>query len=140
MSGLKPKAIIFGVAVDILGSLAIAIVAFVATAAAGQSLTEPLNIQDRFGTIGLALMFLAGLAQTGLGGFAAAQMAKVHYVRHGAAVGVVSLIFGLLINFGLGSTPEDALPLWYDVGSYVLVIPVAALGGYLASDQDEQSR
>ena len=129
MTGLKWKAIVFGVAVDMLGSLVIGFVAYAATAA-GQPLTEPVSMQERFGTIGLALLMVVGLAQTGLGGFAAAQMARAQFVRHGAAVGVVSLIFGLLLK--LSSGPDDALPLWYDIASYLCVIPAAAFGGQLA--------
>jgi hypothetical protein len=87
MPELKPKAVLFGAAVDILGSIVISVVAFAATAG-GRPLTEEVTMQERFGTFGLALMIVAGLAQTGLGGFAAAQMARVNYVLHGVAVGV----------------------------------------------------
>jgi hypothetical protein len=133
MPELKPKAVLFGVAVDILGSFVIGIVAFVATAA-GRPLTEEVTMQERFGTFGLALMVVAGLAQTGLGGFAAAQMARVQHVLHGVAVGFVSLFFGILITVLSG--PGDPLPLWYEVATYVGVIPAAAAGGYIAANRN----
>jgi hypothetical protein len=128
MKGLKLAAVAVGVAVDILGSLVIGLVAFVATAD-GQSLTEPVDMLDRFGTFGLVLMLAVGTAQTGLGGFVAGRIAKVNYVRHGLAVGVCTLVFGMLSALG----PDSGLPMWYVVSGFVATLPVSALGGYLAS-------
>ena len=135
MTGLKLAAVAVGVAVDILGSVVIGIVAFVATAD-GQSLTEPIDMLGRFGTFGLALMLATGLAQTGVGAFVAARIAKVHYVRHGVAVGVVSLALAILSGFG----PDQGMPAWYDAGSYLGLLPASALGGYLASGLHRSDR
>jgi hypothetical protein len=125
--GLKLWAITVGIAVDICGSIIIGIVAFIATAD-GESLAGPLDMQERFGTFGLALMLVVGIAQTGLGAFVAGRMARVHYVRHGLAVGLFGLVFGVLSGMG----GNDGMPEWYDPISYVAVLPVSALGGYLA--------
>jgi len=128
MMGLKLAPIAVGVAVDVLGSLVIGIVAFISTAD-GQLVPEPVNMLERFGTFGLALMLAVGLAQTGLGAFVAGRLAKIHYVRHGLAVGVVGLLLAILSGFG----PDQGMPAWYEPISYLGVLPVSALGGYLAS-------
>ena len=128
MGGLKLWALAVGIAVDICGSIIIGIVAFIATSD-GEEIVATIDMQQRFGTFGLALLLVVGLAQTGLGAFVAGRMARAHYVRHGLAVGVFGLVFGVLSGMG----GNDGMPEWYNPISYAAVLPVSALGGYLAS-------
>ena len=127
--GLKLWAVAVGIAVDIIGSIIIGIVGFIATAD-GEPITAPLDMEQRFGTFGLGLMLVVGLVQTGIGGFVAARLAKTNYIRHGLAVGIFGLAFGLLSE--MGGEPSG-MPDWYAPISYAAVLPVSALGGYLAS-------
>ncbi len=72
------------------------------------------------------LMVIVGLCWTGVGGFVAAKVAKQREIVHAAAVGVASCVTGLLLEHG-------TLPLWWWVMGYGFVLPVSALGGYVAA-------
>ena len=65
-----------------------------------------------------------------LGGFVAGRLAKALEIKHGAAVGVGSMIVSTLEQaLAENSTP---LPEWFVLISYLAAIPAGALGGYLA--------
>jgi len=72
---------------------------------------------------------ILGLLLTAVGGFVAARIARTRHVQHGMAVGVGCLVIWLPLQL-IGS--GDSLPLWYDVVSFVGVVPVGALGGFAA--------
>lgn len=73
---------------------------------------------------------LIGTLATCLGGYVAARRAGCHRVRHGAFVGLVGVLLGLLAFAPTASVARP--PLWYDLLSFLLLIPAGALGGRLA--------
>jgi len=131
MSGLKLWPIVVGVLIDIGGSLGAGIV-YVGAVAAVQ-LARGVAIDEGTLTLDLpelVVTSLVGLLFTATGGFVAAQMAKARYVQYGIAVGAGSICVALLGELAVGS---DDTPAWFNVLSYLTVIPAGALGGYLAS-------
>jgi hypothetical protein len=65
-----------------------------------------------------------------LGGFVAARVAKQAPLAHGVALGVVAMLIGALV----GEDPfTAAMPAWYRIACWVLVIPSAVLGAKLAA-------
>jgi putative membrane protein (TIGR04086 family) len=79
---------------------------------------------------GLAVMLIIGCLGTALGGFIAARRAGTLETKHGAFVGLGSLLVSL-IQQALQETSLQ-LPEWFNFISIVAVIPAGALGGYVA--------
>ena len=79
---------------------------------------------------GLAAMLIIGSLGTALGGFNAARRAGALETKHGAFVGLGSLI----VSFVQQAMQEQSLqlPEWFNFVSVVAVIPAGALGGYVA--------
>jgi putative membrane protein (TIGR04086 family) len=79
---------------------------------------------------GLLNLAIIGALCTALGGYIGGRMARSEKIKHGALVGLASLIAGMLITamFGEGNPVPD----WYQALIYILPIPVGALGGYFA--------
>ena len=78
----------------------------------------------------LAASLVIGTLATGLGGYAAARLAGCHRARHGAFVGLVGVMLGLLAY--APATAVERPPLWFDLLGFLLLIPAGALGGALA--------
>ena len=78
---------------------------------------------------------LVGLLCVSFGAFVAARRAGHSELRHGALVGVGSVVLGLLME-SLQTPPEVSAeiwsPTWLRVLGYALVIPFGLLGGALA--------
>ena len=79
---------------------------------------------------GLMIGFVIGALGTALGGFVAARKAGKFEIKHGAFVGLGSLI----VSFIELSMQEEVTPVpeWFRFMSVVAVIPAGALGGYFA--------
>jgi len=79
---------------------------------------------------GLMVGFVIGALATALGGFVAARKAGKFEIKHGAFVGLGSLI----VSFIELSMQEEVTPLpeWFRFLSVIVVIPAGALGGYFA--------
>jgi putative membrane protein (TIGR04086 family) len=79
---------------------------------------------------GLTVMLVIGCLGTAFGGFIAARRAATLEIKHGAFVGLGSLI----ISFVQHAMQEHSLqlPEWFNFVSIVAVIPAGALGGYAA--------
>jgi hypothetical protein len=76
-----------------------------------------------------AATLVVGCVGTMLGGFVAARVAKQAPLAHGVALGVVVLLIGSLV----GEDPfTAAMPAWYRIACWALVIPCAVLGAKLA--------
>jgi putative membrane protein (TIGR04086 family) len=78
----------------------------------------------------LLIAFIIGSLGTVLGGFVAGRKAGAFEAKHGAFVGLGSLIVSfieLLMQDGPPSGPE-----WFRMISVLAIIPAGALGGYLA--------
>jgi putative membrane protein (TIGR04086 family) len=79
---------------------------------------------------GLIIGFVIGVLGTALGGFVAAHKAGKLEVKHGALVGLCSLI----LSFIEQSLQEESasLPEWFRFLSIAAIIPAGALGGFVA--------
>jgi len=131
---LRKLAILAGFATDIAGTMisswAVLIVAvMIATIQSnGANSTNPMS-EWAADPVYLLTMMVIGIAWSGAGGFVAAKIAGRDHVRHAALTGVASTVLGLLFaelrDAGAGIT-------WYDVFAFLITIPSAAAGGYLA--------
>ena len=79
---------------------------------------------------GLMIGFVIGVLGTALGGFVAALKAGKLGIKHGALVGLCSLI----LSFIEQSLQEESasLPEWFRFLSIAAIIPAGALGGFVA--------
>ena len=78
----------------------------------------------------LAGSLVIGILATTLGGYAAGRMAHGHRRQHGAFVGLVGVLLGLLAY--APAAAGERPPLWFDLLGFLLMIPAGALGGALA--------
>jgi hypothetical protein len=137
-AGLRPRAILIGLVVDILASLAVMMGLIVVLAAdRGLGLEEDVS-EEAVAELAsspefLLWSFVLGVLCTALGGYVGARHAGCHYTRHGAFVGVASLLLGLLVYAATDTGPTA--PLWYDLVAFLIVVPAGAAGGWLASRQ-----
>lgn len=126
MKDVSIKAVILGF-LAYVGASAIVIVVLVAAAffMYPESLADEQQIDALFAATGVLVFGLVvGLLCTMLGGFVAGSIAKkAHYLNSGL-VGGLSML--------LGAAFVGQSPLWYDVVTFVTIIPAAMLGGHLA--------
>jgi putative membrane protein (TIGR04086 family) len=97
-----------------------------------KALNEMLSSQE-----GLIALIVIGAFCTGLGGYLAARLAKAEEVKHGALVGAVALIVGVLQTAMAGEA--SPVPQFYQFLGYALAIPAGALGGSLAQGRSSSS-
>ena len=122
---LRFKAILWGVLVDTIGTLTVAMALFLALASSGLPQAE---ITSRMrGFSGLMLMLILGLGFTLIGGYVAGRTAGRFEILHGAVVAGIGLVLGLFFR-------EPGLPLWYEVVSFAAMIPLGMAGGYIARE------
>ena len=142
--GLRPRAILLGVIVDILATLLAGLV-LVSVFAARQGLGADGEVSDEaLDSLTSSPEFLlanlvAGLACTSLGGFVGARRAGSSFARHGGWIGVGSALVALLLSVAAGPDPSPP-PLWLELGGYLLVIPAGVLGGLLAAARAARER
>jgi len=79
---------------------------------------------------GLIIGFVIGGLGTALGGFVAARRAGTIEIKHGAFVGLGSLMLSALEQ-AMQEEPV-VLPEWFTFLSVLSIIPAGALGGYVA--------
>lgn len=131
MEGVKVKAVLAGVATDILGSTLVGIVeavilVAVAVRAGDASGAHLLRLKSTFaaefsGLVGTTFC-------TGLGGYVSVRVSRLNNLRNALMVGMISLILGcLLALYGHGLVPG-----WKIVCGAILTVPAAVAGGYLA--------
>jgi hypothetical protein len=72
-----------------------------------------------------------GFGGTVLGGYVAGRVARQSEILHGGIVGALGILMGLLF--------KAALPLWFNVVSFVGVLPFGMAGGYIARWQRERA-
>jgi putative membrane protein (TIGR04086 family) len=132
-TGIRFRPIISGVVLDTLVTIALVSAYYygiVAKAmpsegeAAEEAFAEYWNSVD-----GLLMSLFLGSLGTMIGGFYAAYKAGALEMKHGALVGIGSILLGLLLQVG-GS--ERQAPEWFLALSLVAAIPAGALGGFLA--------
>jgi hypothetical protein len=131
VEGVKVKAVLAGVATDILGSTLVGIVeavilVVVATHGGDASAAHVLQLKSTFaaefsGLIGTTFC-------TGLGGYVSVRVSRLNNLRNALMVGIISLVLGCLVAlYGHGMVPG-----WKIVAGAILTIPAAVAGGYFA--------
>jgi hypothetical protein len=133
-SGLKIPPILAGVVVDTLATYVAMyawIVIFVSRQLSGQGeVTEEAIRNFLASPEGLQIGMAIGTLCTVLGGYVAGRRAGVLRIKHGAFVGVGSLVVAALEQAIAGG--GVSAPQWYLVVSAVAPVPAGALGGYIA--------
>lgn len=130
MERVNFKAFLFGVAADIGGTFAASLIIF--PLFAGGLFSQDMSAEDveaavqTLGQDGAFLLtsLVVGLAFTALGGYVAGRVAKQDIYLNAGLVGVLGVLTGLV--FGTGG------PIWFSAAGFLLVIPAALYGGYLA--------
>jgi putative membrane protein (TIGR04086 family) len=133
-TGVQIRAVIVGVVVDYVAThlaMAAYIFGYLAKELAKQGeFTDEVLQEYMLTTEGLLAALIIGCLCTALGGFIAARRAGVLEIKHGAFVGLGSLI----VSFIQQAIQEQSIPLpeWFNFISIVAVIPAGAVGGMLA--------
>jgi len=128
-TGIQWRPIVAGVVIDTIATIVLVTAyysLFVAHELGGaeDAFAEYWNSSE-----GLLTSLLLGSLGTMIGGFYAAYKAKTLEMKHGALVGIGSIIIGLVFQ-AMGS--EREVPEWFLALSMVAAIPAGALGGFCA--------
>lgn len=133
-TGIQFRPIIGGVVVDTIATIALTTLYysfFVAKDLAVQGgATEDAFAQYWSSSDGLIASLLLGSLGTVIGGFFAAYKAGKLEMKHGALVGIGSILLGLVLQ-AAGSN-DTAAPEWFMALSFAAAIPAGALGGFFA--------
>jgi putative membrane protein (TIGR04086 family) len=133
-TGVQIRPVIIGVVVDYVGTYVIMYAYFFFYLANELSKRGELSneaITDYMMTTeGLLIGFAIGTLGTVIGGFVAARKAGNFEIKHGAFVGLGSLIVSFIEE--LLRQEYMPLPEWFRFLSVVAIIPAGALGGYVA--------
>jgi len=137
-TGVKLRPVIAGVIVDYVATYVLGMVYLIVfyqkefskggrtfEEAVEKALDQMLSSPESFLALGII-----GAVGTALGGYVAGRLAQAHEVKHGALVGLVSLILGVLQTSVTGQ--PIPLPYWYELLAYIIAVPAGALGGYFA--------
>jgi hypothetical protein len=131
VKGIRIKAILAGVAIDILGSILVGVVEvviiFVIASRAGDTSRQQL-LELKSGFPGELSGLLGTTFSTGLGGYASARMSELDNLHNPFIVGVISLLLGIAVSF----SENDLVPKWKMVLGLVFTLPAALAGGYAA--------
>jgi len=143
-TGVKIRPIIIGAVVDYVATYALIMLYLIvfylkdslekglSEEAIERALEQALSSQE-----GLLALIVIGAFCTALGGYFAGRLAKAEEVKHGALVGAVSLIVGVLQSGMAGE--GSPVPYWHELLGYVLAIPAGALGGSFAQGRAKPS-
>lgn len=124
MSTLVPRAILAGVAVDVLGSiLAGSIVLALFAAATGASDVNALIASTEW----LAASLVVGLAFSAVGGFVAAHLAPGAELNNAFVAGVLVTVLSAMLT----AITEPVPPFWFTLVGVLATTPAATLGGWL---------
>jgi len=132
-TGIQIRPIILGVVVDTIATLALTTLYYtfyVAKDLADKSgATEDAFAAYWSSSEGLVASLLLGSLGTLIGGFYAAYKAGRLHMKHGALVGIGSIILGFVLHSG---SSASNLPEWFTALSFAAAIPAGALGGFFA--------
>lgn len=133
-TGIKFRPIIAGIVVDTIATIVLvtayyALVVAKELPAPGGTQSDDAFAQYWSSSEGLMASLLLGSLGTLIGGFYAAYKAGTLEMKHGAMVGVGSIVLGLLLQSG---SAERQVPDWFMAVSFAAAIPAGALGGFLA--------
>jgi hypothetical protein len=133
-SGVQIRPVILGVIVDYIATYAAMYAYFfvyLANKLAEQGELSQEAIADyMMSREGLMIGFIIGALGTAFGGFIAAQKAGKFHIKHGAFVGLGSLIVSFVEEMLRGESMP--MPEWFRALSILSIIPAGALGGYVA--------
>jgi len=133
-AGIQFRPIIGGVVVDTIATIALTTLYysfFVAKDLAAQGgATEDAFAQYWISSDGLIASLLLGSLGTVIGGFFAAYKAGKLEMKHGALVGIGSILLGLVLQ--AGGLDDTAVPEWFMALSFAAAIPAGAIGGFFA--------
>jgi putative membrane protein (TIGR04086 family) len=133
-TGVQIRPVIIGVVVDYIATqlvLAAFVFGYLAKGLSQEGeLTDEAIAKYLETPEGLTALLVIGCLGTALGGFIAARRAGALETKHGAFVGLGSLIVAF-IQQAVQEEPMQ-LPEWFSFISIVAVIPAGALGGYIA--------
>ena len=126
MTGIRWRAIIFGLSADFLATISAGLI--LSTAAClillfrGRPLSEirELHFEPPF----LAVLLVSMVGATFLGGYIAARTAGAAHLPHGIVMGLLSLLVGKLLT-------TATYPVWFDSLATWLALPAAVAGALL---------
>ena len=127
-------AVLAGVGIDFIGTNVVGLVAMFSL---GTSLVplDPTSVEFGEELVRHPLyywpMVVVGVSFLLAAGYAAGRWASHRPVFFAGVAGVSSLLLAALFMMGSG-LPETAAPRWFDLGLFVLHVPIACLGGWLA--------
>lgn len=132
-TGIQLRPVIAGVVIDTIATIVLVTAyysLFVAKELAAQGgVAEEAFAEYWNSSEGLVTSLLLGSLGTMIGGFYAAYKAGTLEMKHGALVGIGSIILALVFQ-AMGS--ERELPEWFMALSLVAAIPAGAVGGFCA--------
>jgi len=131
-TGIQFRPIITGAVVDFIATFALVTlyyVFYVAPGAGAAGAFEEAAAKFWASTDGLIASLLLGSIGTLIGGFYAAYKAGTLEMKHGALVGVCSIILGIFLT---PSGSENPTPEWFMALSFAAAIPAGAIGGFFA--------
>ena len=131
-TGMRFRPIIMGAVIDFIASIALNAFYYgfyVAPKSGAAAAFEEEAAKYWLTSEGLVAGLLLGSLGTMIGGFYAAYKAGTLEMKHGALVGVCSIILGLFLT---PSGSENQSPEWFMALSFAAAIPAGALGGFFA--------
>jgi hypothetical protein len=133
-TGIQFRPIIGGVIVDTIATFALVTLYYMVFVAkeAGENLgaaSEDAFAQYWSSGDGLVMSLILGSLGTVVGGFYAGYKAGTLEMKHGALVGIGSIILGLILGAGAS---ESQMPEWFMGLSFAAAIPAGAVGGFVA--------
>jgi putative membrane protein (TIGR04086 family) len=133
LTGIQFRPIIAGIVIDTIATIGL-VTAYYSLFVAKDLPVGEGAAEDAFAAYwnsseGLMTSLLLGSLGTMIGGFYAAYKAGTLEMKHGALVGIGSIILALVFQ-AIGS--ERELPEWFMALSLVAAIPAGALGGFFA--------
>jgi len=131
-TGIQYRPIIGGVIVDTLSTIALTSFYYVYYVVPGEGLLAAFSEEAAAywaSAEGLVASLLLGCLGTMIGGFYAAYKAGALEMKHGALVGIGSILLGLLMG---AAGPDSSVPEWFTGLAFAAAIPAGALGGFFA--------
>lgn len=133
-TGVQIRPVIVGVVVDYVGTYA-AMYAYVFVYLANKlaergDLSQEALADYMMSREGMMIGLAIGALGTALGGFVAAAKAGKFQIKHGAFVGLGSLIVSFIEE--VVRQEGSPMPEWFRALSILSIIPAGAVGGYLA--------
>src|SRR5574341_1102045 len=133
-TGIQIRPVIMGVIVDTIATIALVSFYYSFYVAPGGAAGKGAAFEEEAAAFwasseGMMASLLLGSLGTAIGGFYAAYKAGKLEMKHGALVGIGSIIMGLILQ---PSGQDNQLPEWFMALAFAAAIPAGALGGFFA--------